>query len=61
MAKKVLDQRIEIGGKKEMNRLVNLLLKKEYEVSVYSDSHQREKQDRRRPWLHCAICASRLR
>lgn len=42
MAKKVLDQRIEISGKKEMNRLVNLLLREGYEVAVYSDSHQRE-------------------
>ena len=34
--------RIEISGKKEMNRLVNLLVKEGYEVVVYSDSFQRE-------------------
>ena len=42
MAKKALEQRIEISGRKEMNRLVNLLVKEGYEVSVYADSFQRE-------------------
>lgn len=42
MEKELLEQRIEIRGKKEMNRLVNLLVKEGYEVSVYADSYQRE-------------------
>lgn len=52
MAKKVLEQRIEIGGKREMNRLVNLLLQQGYEVSVYADSFQREtKTDKDRGYI----------
>jgi hypothetical protein len=42
MPKGLLEQRIGIRGKKEMNRLVNLLVQEGYEVVVYADSQQRE-------------------
>lgn len=41
MAKKVVSQRIEISGKRQMQRLVSLLVNEGYEVVVYADDHQR--------------------
>ncbi len=52
MEKKLLGHRIEIRGKKKMNRLVNLLVQEGYEVAVYADSHQREnKKDKDRGYI----------
>ena len=52
MEKKLLGHRIEIRGKKKMNRLVNLLVQEGYEVAVYADSHQREnKTDKNRGYI----------
>ena len=41
MGKKVVPQRIEIAGKRQMQQLVSLLVNEGYEVVVYADDHQR--------------------